>query len=146
MVVPTDKTNQFRTVKTSDYITWVGGHLDKSAKMVPRERLVEIEGDAFDLLERLDGVLLMTDKEHDFVKESLESKAVPTPQLLIKDHKDPDENGAYPTWLIVPATNFAAAFSKLGYKGIKAIFDMNGIKIDRFTIVQVAHLKKKFKI
>ena len=49
--------------------------------------------------------------------------------------------GEYPNRLLVPATNFTATFSKLGYKGIKAILDKNDINYSEYTITQVSHLK-----
>ncbi len=42
---------------------------------------------------------------------------------------------------IVPATNFTAAFPKVGYLGIINIFDQNGIDYSRSTIIQVSQLK-----
>jgi hypothetical protein len=54
-----------------------------------------------------------------FVEEMLDSRAVPTPKLLIKDHKPMNEKGEYMTRLIVPATNFTVVFPKVGYLGIK---------------------------
>jgi hypothetical protein len=41
----------------------------------------------------------------------------------MKDHKKKDKWGQYPTRLVIPATNFTSAFPKLGYLGIKKIFD-----------------------
>ena len=57
---------------------------------------------------------LISPNEFNFIKEFLQSRAIPTPKLLIKDHKDPNDDGSYPTRLIVPETNFIAAFPKLG--------------------------------
>eukprot|EP00957_Ditylum_brightwellii_P027391 2070473-Ditylum_brightwellii.AAC.1 len=34
-----------------------------------------------------------------FLNEGISSKAIPQPQLLVKDHKDREENGDYPTCL-----------------------------------------------
>jgi hypothetical protein len=48
----------------------------------------------------------LSEKEMGFVEEVLESRAVPTPKLLIKDHKPMNSKGEYMTRLIVPATNF----------------------------------------
>lgn len=67
------------------------------------------------------------------------------PKLLIKDHKDPNDNGSYPTRLIVPATNFTAAFPKLGYLRIKNIFDTTGINYKWKTIMQASSLKAKLE-
>jgi hypothetical protein len=74
-------------------------------------------------------------------QEALESRAVPTPKLLIKDHKPMNSKGEYVTRLIVPATNFTAAFPKVGYLGIKNIFDQNGIDYSGSTITQASQLK-----
>jgi hypothetical protein len=65
--------------------------------------------------------------------------------LLIKDHKEINDDGNYPTRLVVPATNFTAAFSKLGYIGIKKIVDKAGINYTRKTIVQASHLKTQIE-
>ena len=54
-------------------------------------------------------------------------------------------DGNYPTRLIVPATNFTAAFPKVGYKGIKSIFDENNINYNKFTIIQASDLKMKLE-
>ena len=59
--------------------------------------------------------------EFNYVVGVLESRSLPTPQLLIKNHK-PLRDGEYPTRLVVPVTNFTAGFANLGYWGIKAIF------------------------
>jgi hypothetical protein len=46
------------------------------------------------------------------------------------------------TRLIVLATNFTVAFPKVGYLGIKNIFDQNaGIDYSRSTIIQASQLK-----
>jgi hypothetical protein len=65
----------------------------------------------------------MSEDEYFFVKESINSKAIPAPKLLIKDHKEINDDVNYPTRLVVPATNFTLAFSKLGYIGIMKIMD-----------------------
>ena len=57
--------------------------------------------------------------EFGFIKETIKSKKIPSLTLLVKDHKKVDENGDYPCRLIIPATNFTAGFSNVGYRGIK---------------------------
>mmetsp|Transcript_14767 Transcript_14767/g.21694 ORF Transcript_14767/g.21694 Transcript_14767/m.21694 type:complete len:149 (+) Transcript_14767:727-1173(+) len=64
--------------------------------------------------------------------------------LLIKDHKE-KINNEFPTRLVIPATNFAATFSKLGYLGIKKIFDENNINYAKYTITQASDLKSKLE-
>jgi hypothetical protein len=80
-----------------------------------------------------------------FVDEALDSRAVPTPKLLIKDHKPMDSKGEHMTRLIVLATNFTAAFPKVGYLGIKNIFDQNGIDYSGSTIIQASQLQVTLK-
>jgi hypothetical protein len=63
----------------------------------------------------------------------------------MKDHKESNDDGNYPTRLVVPATNFTSAFSKLVYIGIKKIMDEAGINYSRKTIVQASHLKTQIK-
>ena len=85
----------------------------------------------------------MLEDEHAYVREALNSKAIPVPKLLIKDHKEISDDGNYPTRLVVPATNFTSAFSKLGYIGIKKMVDEAGINYSRKTITQASDLKLK---
>ena len=47
------------------------------------------------------------------INESLKTKSIPTPRLLIKDHKNPNKNGKFPTRLAITATNFTATFEKI---------------------------------
>ena len=69
-------------------------------------------------------------------------KAIPTPKLLINDHKQ-KKNGHFPTCLVIPATNFTATFSKLGYLALKNILDSNNIQYNKYTITQASDLKEK---
>jgi hypothetical protein len=62
---------------------------------------------------------------------------------LIKDRTESDELNNYPTRLVVPANNFTSGFPKLGYGGIKKIFDDNKINYNERTIVQASDLKEK---
>jgi hypothetical protein len=143
VVIPTDKTNSFRCVDIRDYKDWAIKHLLKNGKEIPKSKLVQALGEANELLEALEDI--MSEDEYYFVKESLNSKAIPSPKLLIKDHKEINDDGNYPTRLVVPATNFTAAFSKLGYIGIKKIIDEAGINYTSKTIVQASHLKTQIE-
>ena len=82
---------------------------------------------------------LLSRDEKDFLKEGIESKAIPTGKLLIKDHKQ-KKNGHFPTCLVIPATNFTATFSKLGYLALKNILDSNNIQYNKYTITQASNL------
>ena len=69
-------------------------------------------------------------------------RAIPSPKLLIKDHKTIKEKGEFPTRLVIPAKNFTATFSKIGYLGIKMCLDKGKVKYSRFSIVQASDLKE----
>jgi hypothetical protein len=143
VAIPTDKTNSFKCIHIQDYKDWTIKHLLKNGKVIPRSKLIEVLDNANELLESLDDI--MSEDEYSFVREFLNSKAIPSPKLLIKDHKEINDDGNYPTRLVVPATNFTAAFSKLGYIGIKRILDEAGINYSRKTIIQASHLKTQIE-
>jgi hypothetical protein len=143
VVIPPDKTNSFRCIHICDYQDWAIKRLLKNGKEIPRSKLVEVLDKANKLLESLDDT--MSEDEYSFVKESLNSKAIPSPKLLIKDHKFVNDDGTYPTRLVVPATNFTSAFSKLEYIGIKKIINAAGINYSKKTIVQASHLKTQIE-
>eukprot|EP00957_Ditylum_brightwellii_P044476 3374085-Ditylum_brightwellii.AAC.1 len=87
---------------------------------------------------------LLNNDEFGHLMENLNGRAIPEPQLLIKDHKK-KKNGYYLMRLVIPATNFAATFSKIGYLGIKKIFDDNGVRYNKYTIQQASDLKQKLE-
>ena len=95
-----------------------------------RSRLVEIEQQAREFLQEIRPNL--NQREYGYILETINSKAIPAPKLLIKDHKKM-KNGHLPTRLIVPATNFIAAFPKTGYLGIKKIFHQAGINYNKLS-------------
>jgi hypothetical protein len=118
----------------------VGKHLSKSAVEIERAKVTEIHDSCNDKLDDLTG--LASEKEIAFLKEKIKSKAIPQPKILIKDHKTPDGEGNFPTRLVVPATNFTAGFPKLGYLGIKSVFEEHGVNFERRTITQASSLKR----
>ena len=142
-MVPTDKTNNFTTVATEDYIRWVKEELSKTAQEVPRCYVKELHEDAEEFLKQID--FLLSEREREFIEEALFLKAIPQPQLLVKDHKAPDANGDFPTRLVIPETNFTAVSLKLGYMSIKKILDDHGVNYAKHTIVQSADLKEKLE-
>jgi hypothetical protein len=80
------------------------------------------------------------------LKQSLlKSKSIPSPKLLIKDHQPLDAWGVYPTHLVIPATDFTSAYPKMGYLGIKRIFDEAKIDYSKKTIVQALTVKSHLK-
>lgn len=78
-------------------------------------------------------------------QETIKSQSIPSPHFLIKDHKDPDDVGNFPTRLVIPATNFTALYSKLGYLGVKRILDDRGVDCMKSTIIQACDLKEHFE-
>ena len=139
ILCPTDKTNKYSPVKTKQYVSWVHGHLTKSCTEIPWERLSIIYAEAQSLLLKFSS--LMDAGELSYIQHWIAAKCIPTPRLLIKDHKPPDEAGNYPTRLLIPATNFTQCFAKIGYKAIKAVLHAHCIQYNRHTITQSSHLK-----
>ena len=125
-MVPTDKTNTYQPMQLADYISDVHAHLDAHAQPVSPKDLQRIQKEGLELLATHEA--LLSKKEHAFVLNCLNSRAVPSPHLLIKDHKEIDpRTGRHPTRLVVPASNFASAFPQLGYTAIKKIFETHQI-------------------
>lgn len=140
IAVPTDKTNSFRTMTTNEYIRQVTTHLNERATEIQRPKLVEIYEHCVELLEFTETIA--SDNEQAFLVEKVKSKAIPQPKILIKDHKNPDSDGTFPSRLVVPATNFTAGFPKLGYLGIQSILDQNGgLEYGSRNLVQASDLK-----
>ena len=63
----------------------------------------------------------MSKNEVGHINESLKTKSIPTPKLLIKDHKKLTSMGELTTRLVIPETNLSATFAKVGYLGLKNI-------------------------
>ena len=85
VIIPTDKTNSFQPMKLNKYIKEVGKHLNEGAIPSNRDKIVEIYKQANHLLIKISK--LLNNKEIEHLKEVIETKAIPTPKLLIKDHK-----------------------------------------------------------
>ena len=115
------------------------GHLGKSCKVIEDAHLTATYKAAGELLERFRS--MMDDGEFAYLDSRIKTRQVPTPRLLIKDHKPRQSDGHYKTRLLVPATNFTQGFAKIGYKAIKVIFDSNKVKYCTRTITQASHLK-----
>ena len=87
VIVPTDKTNTIKFVKLKYYVLWVQKHLDKQAKEIKRDDIVDIFQKAIEYADVLAEQELLSDQEKAFLKEGIYSKSIPTPKLLIKNHK-----------------------------------------------------------
>ena len=83
--VPTDKTNSTRVIKTEDYKRWISDHLQKAADLALRPKVMALYENANLLLEKVKLDLFV--KEEEFVRQSLATRSIPSPKLLIKDHK-----------------------------------------------------------
>ena len=83
----------------------------------------------------------MSKKEVGHINESLKTKAIPTPKLLIKDHKKLTSKGDFTTRLMIPSTNVSATFAKMDYLGLKNILEKNEINYTKFTIVKASQVK-----
>ena len=92
-----------------------------AADLALRPKVMELYENANLLLEKVK--LDLSVKEEESVRQSLATRAIPSPKLLIKDHKAINDNGKFPTRLVIPTTNFTATFSKIGYLEIKTCLD-----------------------
>ena len=105
--------------------------------------MVALFEDANCLLEKVKMELSV--QEENCVRQSLATKAIPYPKLLIKDHKTINEKGEFPTRLVIPATNFTATLSKIGYLGINMCLDKRKVNYSRFSIVQASDMKERLE-
>ena len=118
------------------YKNLVKEHLKQSAREIERGRVSEICEDANVLVDAIGFKISKNELGH--INESLKTKAIPTPKLLIKDHKKMSNMGKFPTRLVILASNFSATFSKIGYLGVKNILEKNEINYTKFTIFQAS--------
>ena len=90
-------------------------HLKQSAREIERAKATGI----FEYAKVLVGArgFKMSYNEVGYINKSLKTKSVPTPKLLITDHKTFTSKGDFPTRLVIPATDFSATFAKVGYLG-----------------------------
>ena len=137
--VPSDKTKFFRSIKKEEYKTIVKEYLQQSAREIERGRVVEICEYAKVLLDAIGFKISKNEVGH--INESLKTKALPTPKLLIKDYKKLTSMGEFPTRLVIPATNFSATFAKVGYLELINRLEKNEINYTKFTIVQASQVK-----
>ena len=66
--------------------------------------------------------------------------------MYIRYHKKLTSMDEFPTRLVIPATNFSATFSKVGYLGLKTILENNEINYTKFKIVQASQVKEEWEI
>ena len=144
VIVPTDKTNTVHLMKKDLYSNMVTMHLSKDAIQTDLENINRIHKEALALCES--SKELLSQSEYNYIKSTVNKKAIPTVKLLLKDHKKKDANGDFPTRLVVPAKNYTAGFPHAGQRGIKAVLDKNKIDYTKKTIIQASDLKEKLEL
>jgi len=126
VAVSTDKTNSFRTASKFNCCKWLKGHLSKNDEKVSRSKLIELEEQALQTLHDKVELGVLSNKEEGYIKQTIDSKAIMPPKLLIEDHKNADSKGNFlSTRLTITATNFTSSFSEAGCLGINTILDDN---------------------
>ncbi len=141
VVVPTDKTNSFKVVRIEEYKRWMETALADNAKVTSKEKLGKVYNKAIKLLDNSGHFLSIN--EFNYIKEMINSRAVPTPKLLIKDHKKRLGNGDPAVRLVIPGRNFCASFPNVGYRGLKILLDNLGVNYSRHTIIQASDVARK---
>ena len=86
------------------YIEKMNDHITKKCVEVNTEYLKEVEVNAQDLMKKHKH--LMDDRESNYLEQWIGSKQIPTPRLLVKDHKEKNSDREFPSRLLIPATNF----------------------------------------
>ena len=84
-------------------------------------------------------------QEEKIVRQSLATRLILSPILLIKDHKTIKKKGELRTSLVIPATNFTTTFSKISYLGINIILDKGKVNYSRISIFQASEIKERLK-
>lgn len=118
-------------------------NLSKDAIEIPRTKVTEIYKRSKDLLNELE--LELNEKEVKMIRETIKSKCIPTPKLLLKDQKDLNTDGLFKTRFLLSAANLNAGFPKLGYTGIKKVFERNNVSFDNFGIKHNFDVKEKLE-
>ena len=137
-LVPAEKTSPVIMMATTLYSTMVARYLTEDAKLISLECIRQLKVDVITQLEKNKSIIL--DEEYNYIKSTINKCAVPTIQLLVKDHKKKDKSGNYPTRLVVPAKTFTAGFPYVRQHGIKKVFDKNKIDYSEKSIIQASDL------
>ena len=141
--VPTDKTNSTRVIKIVDYKRWFSYHLLKADGLPLRPKVLVLFEDANESLEKLK--MEFSVQEENYLRKLLATRAILSSKLLIKDHDTINKKVESPTRLVIPATNFTATFSKIGYLGIKCMLDKGKVNYSRVSVIQASDLKEKLE-
>ena len=106
--------------------------LNSNTNIIEPSEVTKYKTDALEYLKTLE--LRLSKDEFLNIKHRIESYAVPTPRLLLIDHKKLKINGIYPKRLVVPMQNFNSRFSKLEYLSLKECFEHNRVSTDKNII------------
>ena len=112
-------------------------HLAADAEVVSTEMLTNEKELALLKLEQYSDLLSIQEMGH--ISNKILSAGVPSPRLLVKDHKE-KKHGKYPTRLVVPVTNFTSGFPHVGMQGIKGIFEEQKIEFEERTTLNIDEL------
>ena len=126
-----------------NYVKDMCVHLHKYCTEIDNAHLIEVFTKCNELLE--ENNYLMTEEGSSYLEKLINSRYIPSLQLLLKDHNDRGPNGRYPTRLLVSSKNFTQRFSKLAYKSIQNLFDRTGVAYGKHTIQNSFHIKSKLK-
>ena len=83
--------------------------------------------------------------QYNYIKSTINKCSIPTVQLLMRDHKDRNKNGEFPSRSVVPAKNFTAAFPHVAQRGNRQILDRNHINYSKKNIIQASDLKEQLE-
>ena len=81
VVIPTDKTNGYKTVPLAGYIWWVEPHLGRDARVIERNQLEAVLQEATELAKRYQKFL--SRGEFLYLWNTVSSRPLPNPCLLI---------------------------------------------------------------
>ena len=143
IIVLTGKTNGYVPMKFENYKLEMKENLDGLENTIGAN---EISKERNLLIEKLKDLELILGKdEFSGVKHRIESCAMPTPRLLAKDYKKPNDRGLYSSRLVVLAESFISRFSELGCKITQDTLRKSNMQINRFTIVQASSFKSNLE-
>ena len=86
-------------MEKEEYKNLVKEHLKQSSRGIERGRVVEICEDAKVLVDAIE--FKMSENEVGHSNQSLKTKAIPTPKILIQDHKKLTSMVKFPTCAVV---------------------------------------------
>eukprot|EP00957_Ditylum_brightwellii_P075548 5741823-Ditylum_brightwellii.AAC.1 len=110
IVVPTDKSNGHKLFAATDYINWVKKHMRDASIPIKRQEIVKLHHEALQFANWLKEFL--NNDEFGYLMENLNSRAIPKPQLLIKDHKKVQKGWSLPNETCHPSYKLCGNFFK----------------------------------